>query len=103
MTKPRKVQRSKTRLPGPSRPAPGSGGASVHVVGAGGPVFTKGVKHDHKPSGRWADIQKAPCTSDSLVANACSLFSPDALVGVAIMAEFKTKPIALKHLLWYLS
>src|SRR5579862_3728560 len=96
------VQRSPTRLPGPSRPAAGSGGASVHVVGAGGIVFTKGVKHSHAPSGRWADIQAAPCTSDTMVAYACSALSPSLLVDAAVVAEFKLKPIAYKHLQWYL-
>jgi hypothetical protein len=97
------VQRSTTRLPGPARPAAGSGGASVHLVGAGAVIFTKGVEHRHAPSGRWSDIQAAPRTSDSVIAAACTFFSPDHLVDAAIVGEFKLKPIAFKHLRWYLA
>lgn len=97
------VQRSPNRLPGPRRPGKSGAGGSVHVVGAGGPKYVKGIEHHHAPSGKWSTVQASPATSDGLIAGCCSLFSPDALVVAAIVGEFKLKPIAYKHLTWYLS
>ncbi len=100
MSGPNTAQRSPTRSPGPSRPSAGKG-ASVHVVGAGVVVFTPGVKHDHKPCGRWADIQARPC-SERLESVICSELSPENVVRAAIVGKFLDKPIALAHLNWFL-
>jgi hypothetical protein len=65
-------------------------------------VFTPGVSHAHAPSKRWAEVQASP--NSSLKLNIlCKMMSPRELVGAAIMAEFRDKPIALDHLNWYLA
>jgi hypothetical protein len=53
------------------------------------------------PSGHWADVQAAPNSgfAEGLI---CSHLSPAGVVGAAIADEFSDKPIALRHLLWYL-
>lgn len=102
---PKNVQRATpSRLPGPHRPTSPKLGASAHVVGAGSLKYTLGyTPHHHSPSGKWASIQNTPATSDSTIAECCSLFGPEYLVLGAVMGEFKTKPRALLHLRWYLS
>lgn len=69
------------------------------------PIFHPGVNHAHTPSGRWADVQASPNSPGAglhLIA-ACKVMSPRQLVDTAIFVEFRDKPIALKHLNWYLS
>jgi hypothetical protein len=53
------------------------------------------------PSGHWTDVQAAPNSgfAEGLI---CSHLSPAGVVGAAIADEFSDKPIALRHLLWYL-
>jgi hypothetical protein len=65
-------------------------------------VFTPGVKHDHTPSGRWVDVQAAP-NSGFFENRVCANSSPRTVVDLAIWAKFDDKPIAKKHLEWYLS
>jgi hypothetical protein len=57
--------------------------------------------HDHKPSGRWADVQSNPKSGfkESL---ACENMSPASVIGAAIQFEFGDKRTALGHLNWYL-
>ncbi len=64
-------------------------------------IFTPGVSHRHGASGKWADVQASP--NSSLALNLmCPRLSPRELVGAAMIAKFTDKPIALKHLNWYL-
>jgi hypothetical protein len=65
-------------------------------------TYTPGVKHDHTPSGKWADVQKAP-NSGFWENRVCANSSPKTVVDVALWAEFDDKPLAKKHLEWYLS
>ena len=65
-------------------------------------VFTPGVMHDHKPSGHWADVQKDP-NSGFLENRVCARYSPSEVIRIAIIAEFSDKPLALRHLMWYLN
>lgn len=66
------------------------------------PIYNPGINHAHAPSGRWSDIQRAP--NSALHINAiCSQFSPRRVVEIALLAEFRDKPIARAHLEWYLS
>jgi len=64
-------------------------------------VFHPGINHAHTPSGRWADVQTNPNSSFTLN-QLCKRMTPRELVGAAIFAEFRDKPIALDHLNWYL-
>jgi hypothetical protein len=69
------------------------------------PIYHPGVSHKHTPSGRWSDVQASPNSPGAglhLIA-ACKVMSPRQLVDTAIFVEFRDKPIALKHLNWYLS
>ena len=65
-------------------------------------TYNPGVDHDHRPSGRWADVQAAPNSGwkEELI---CSRMSPSGVVGLAIWKEFDDKPLALAHLNHYLS
>jgi hypothetical protein len=63
-------------------------------------TFHPGVNHDHRPSGRWSDVQANP-NSSFVLNRLCPRMSPRELVGAAILAEFRDKPIALAHLNWY--
>src|SRR5262245_23271659 len=68
-------------------------------------TFHPGVNHAHTPSGGWATVQASPNSPGaglSLIA-ACKIMNPRQLVDTAIFVEFRDKPIALKHLNWYLS
>lgn len=65
-------------------------------------TYTPGTKHDHTPSGKWTDVQKAPA-SGWWENRVCANSSPKTVVDVAIWAEFDDKPIAKKHLEWYVS
>jgi hypothetical protein len=65
-------------------------------------AYTPGVRHDHTPSGRWADVQAAP-NSGFLESRVCANSSPSTVVSAAVLAEFRGKPIAKAHLDWYLS
>jgi len=82
------------------RQAPGSGSAPSSPPRSA-TVFHPGVNHDHRPSGRWADVQANP--NSSFWANrACANFSPNEVVGIAMYTEFSDKPLGLNHLSWYL-
>ncbi len=69
------------------------------------PIFHPGVDHKHTPSGRWSDVQSNPNSPGASFAliGACKMMQPRQLVDTAIMVEFRNKPIALRHLNWYLS
>ena len=69
------------------------------------PIYHPGVDHRHTPSGRWSVVQASPNSPGAgiqLIA-ACKMMSPRQLVDTAILVEFRSKPIALAHLNWYLS
>lgn len=65
-------------------------------------AFTPGIAHDHTPCGSWWRIQLAPNSGwkEDLI---CSTNPPQGVVGAAILAEFRDKPLALDHLRWYMS
>ena len=65
------------------------------------PKFVQGVNHAHKPSGRYADVQANP-NSSFLLNFACKIHSAQGLVDIAKQTQFQGKPIALKHLDFYL-
>jgi hypothetical protein len=65
-------------------------------------AYTPGSKHDHTPSGKWADVQKAP-NSGFFESRVCANRSPQGVVDAAIWAKFDDKPIAKEHLDWYLT
>jgi len=81
--------------------------ASPSPLGASGApparktIFTPGEMHDHQPSGKWSEIQKDP-QSGPKESLACSLMDPATVMQVAAVAELGDKPIALKHLNWFL-
>lgn len=64
-------------------------------------TFVPGVSHDHRPSGMWWRIQASP-DSDWAENQVCGASPPNGVVGAAVLAEFRDKPLALGHLLWYL-
>jgi hypothetical protein len=83
------------------------GSASIDVVVHtffGPPNFTEGVNHGHKPSGRYADVRANP-NSGLAEEFACTTLSstPEGLVALARRFMFTDKPIATKHLDWYLT
>src|SRR5207248_1467040 len=57
----------------PSTPAPAPGSPPKPT----GTVFHPGVMHDHRPSGRWADVQRDPKSGD-IAAFTCRRFSDPA-------------------------
>ena len=65
------------------------------------------VSHNHTPSGRWADVQANPNNASGLIGWAldqlCPSSTPLQLVNTAKTLQFRDKPIALKHLNWYLA
>ncbi|PXF58917.1 MAG: hypothetical protein C4B59_12570 [Candidatus Methanogaster sp.] len=69
-----------------------------------GEPYTAGLMHDHRPSGRWADIQalewrRCPASSISC---ACSTLSPRSVLNTAAGVTMGRKPFALHHLLHYM-
>jgi hypothetical protein len=62
--------------------------------------FHPGVMHNHKPSGKWAEVQADPNsgTKESLV---CSHFDPIDVMRLASFAELRGKWIAIDHLKWF--
>ena len=71
------------------------------------PKFVPGVNHGHKPSGRYADVQANPNNGPGLfgfaLEKACKIMGPQALVELSKRLMFTDKPIALKHLDFYLT
>jgi len=70
------------------------------------PKFTEGVNHAHAPSGRYADVQANPNNGPGVFGFAldlaCPRMGPDALVALSKSLMFSDKPIAKKHLDFYL-
>lgn len=86
------------------------GTVTVSVKEARSTVYTPTMKpHDHRPTGRWKELLKAipqPDDTDEgkVLAGLCFAGAdPMTFVTGAIASQFQNKPIALKHLLWYLS
>ena len=73
----------------------------------GPPAYVPGVDHAHTPAGRWADVQANPNNGAGLIGwgleQLCAVSTPLQLVNTAKSMQFKDKPIALKHLNWYLT
>jgi hypothetical protein len=65
-------------------------------------TYTPGSKHDHTPSGKWADVKQAP-NSGFWENRVCANSEPQTVVDVALWAKFGDKPIAKQHLEWYLT
>jgi hypothetical protein len=66
-------------------------------------VFHPGVMHNHKPSGRWADVQADPNTSSWKVSQVCKHFDPIDVMRAATFAELQGKWTAIDHLKWFFS
>jgi len=64
-------------------------------------IFVPGVDHGHRPCDNWAAIQKDP-KSDFWTALYCESHSAREVVDKAISDQLGDKPIAMKHLNWYL-
>lgn len=66
-------------------------------------VFHEGVKHEHKPSGRWSEVQKNPNSPGApfLLETLCKVHEPEWLVWWAKMRIWDN-PLALRHIDWYL-
>jgi hypothetical protein len=82
---------------------------TVSVKEARPTVYTPTMTpHDHRPTRRWNELLKAieqpTDTSDgkALYALCAIRADPMTFVNAAIAADFNAKPIALKHLNWYL-
>jgi hypothetical protein len=71
------------------------------------PTYVAGVNHAHMPSGRWADVQDNPNNAPGIIGSAldlaCKWTGEQGLVTAAKSLVFSDKPIALKHLNWYLT
>jgi hypothetical protein len=67
--------------------------------------FHEGTNHNHRPSGKWAEVQANPNSPEASwwLIRACKNLSPRNLVLAAINQMFNDKPIALRHLTWYLN
>ena len=69
------------------------------------PKFVPGVNHNHKPSGRYADVKanpNSPGIIGGILSTACKFTDEEGLVNLAKKVRFADKPIALKHLDFYL-
>jgi peptidoglycan hydrolase-like protein with peptidoglycan-binding domain len=64
--------------------------------------------HDHRPTGRWKELlaaieQPTPTANGVVLAGLCGIRAePMTFVNAAIAGLFRDKPVALKHLNWYL-
>ncbi len=71
------------------------------------PDFHPGVNHGHTPCGDWPAIQanpnNAPGFQGGVLEIMCKVMSPLQLVNQAKSLVFTDKPIAMKHLDWYLT
>lgn len=71
------------------------------------PKFTPGVNHNHAPSGQYAKVQanpnNAPSIEGKVLEIACPFTDEIGLVNLAKRTTFGDKPIALKHLDFYLT
>ena len=65
------------------------------------PNFVPGVNHAHRPSGRYKDVQANP-NSSFLLELACPFLSEQGLMDLAKKQELSDKPIARRHLDFYL-
>lgn len=69
-------------------------------------VFNPGVMHNHKPSGRWADVQAAPNSpgayGESVIGPICARFGPRIVMQAAGFATMRGMQIASDHLSWFL-
>lgn len=61
----------------------------------------QGISHGHRASGKWPQIQANP-NSGFLEELACKNNSPQGVIDLAKKFKFGDKPIALKHVDWYL-
>jgi hypothetical protein len=69
------------------------------------PKFVEGVNHNHTPSGRYADVKanpNSPGFTGGILGTACQFTDEIGLVNLAKRVVFSDKPIATKHLDWYL-
>jgi hypothetical protein len=64
--------------------------------------FTPGVAHNHRPSRRWRYIQEHP-HSRWYISWVCAQSTPRQVAEAAMRYELNDKPLALRHLRWYLS
>lgn len=98
------TQLGRTTITASTRQFADGSSASIDVVVktfSSPPTFIPGVNHAHQPSGRYKDVQANP-NSGLLLELACPLFSEQGLVDLAKRQQFQDKPIARKHLDFYL-
>lgn len=63
-------------------------------------VFHPGVMHNHKPTGRWADVQANP-DSNGFINKLCKISDPAELMRLASMGGLYDKPLGQAHLRWF--
>jgi hypothetical protein len=74
-----------------------------------GKPYTPGVHHDHRPSGRWSDIQaieKRSCSvwsKEGGISCVCAIKDPKEVLDLAFRVKLSKYPLAQKHLTHYLS
>lgn len=100
--------------------APDQAQHAVSIRDGASIVWVPGVKHDHRgnrrltATERWRRVRldtRLPTDSKGaeewgkewLIRDLSQIATPQQLVDMAIAAEFKDKPIALKHLRWFLT
>ena len=71
------------------------------------PNYVPGVMHNHKPSGKWAEIRKAgeawiAPASIGLSGVLSATTTPREYVNAVMAIDFSGKPLAKDHLMWYL-
>jgi hypothetical protein len=91
------IERSSLPLPGVSRT-----GVTISVTKVA-TVYHPGLAHNHSPCGLWSTIRWAPNSSVEVEAAAAISPTPMDLIRWAIYEKFGDKPIAKKHIYWYLS
>jgi hypothetical protein len=74
-----------------------------------GKPYTPGVHHDHRPSGRWSDIQaieKSSCSwwsEEGRISCVCANNDPQEVLDLALRVKLSKYPLAEKHLTHYRS
>ncbi len=66
-------------------------------------VFTPGVMHDHKPTGKWKEVQEASSCLRGPIECACANMSPAQVIGVARDVQMSRTSLARRHLNHYLA
>jgi hypothetical protein len=84
----------------PAAPAKSPAAPAKPPAAPAKPPFHPGVMHNHKPSGKWAEVQDNP-DSGFLENRVCAHSTPEEVIELAAFAELQGKWIALDHPRWY--